>query len=176
MPRLAAAVLVLLATAGSALADKDPWAPSKDGKIECFSSNMERKTCQAMNTYRWIDDTRVVGEGRGYIPDFRTDIVVIASWEAEIKGDRNCFVSRESDWMKVRFEKDGKPLPAEEAEDMRKKALAAMKENFGRKFCIRLGKYGREYTAQMSVDDTEIPSASNWVAWIDPSEGFTLSP
>ena len=176
MPRLAAAALILLATASVAYADKDPWAPSKEGKIQCFGSNMERKTCQSMSTYRWIDETHVVGEGRGYVTAFLSDVVVVAKWEAEIKGDRNCFVSQESDWLKAEFEMNGKPVPADKAEDLRKKALAAMKESFGRTYCTRLGKYGREYTAQMTVDELEIPSASNWVAWIEAKDGFTLAP
>ena len=67
-------------------------------------------------------------------------------------------------------------VSAELTAQYRKTYVAALLEGFGRTYCMRIGKYGREYTVQTTIDGREIPAASNWLAWIDKDSGFTLSP
>ena len=176
MPRFLAAALMMLIGTGAAFAAESPWEPSKAGKIECFASNLEKKTCQTMTVYRWLDDTNVAAEGRGMSNLLPPGVVMVSQWKSRIEGNSSCFLLLESDVMKAKFEVDGMPVSAELTYQYRKQIVTAMPEAFGRTYCMRIGKYGREYTVQTTIDGREIPAASNWLAWIDKDSGFTLSP
>ena len=176
MPRFLAAALMMLIGTGAAFAAESPWEPSKTGKIECFASNLEKKTCQSMTVYRWLDGTNVIAEGRGMSNLMPPGVVIVSQWKGQMKGNSSCYVLLENDVMNATFEVNGMLVSAELTAQYRKQILAAAPEAFGRTYCMRIGKYGREYTVQTTIDGREIPAASNWLAWIDKDSGFTLSP
>ena len=176
MNRLLAAALLSLSITAPAMAGETPWEPSKGGKIECFGSNLAAKTCASMTVYRWLDGTNVEAETRGSSDVLRSGVVVLSSRHATIKGDSNCTVALRADTEANSFEFDGRPVSEDEALKFRARMTDNMRENFGRIYCLRIGKYGREYTAQLTIDGREMPTDANWMAWIDKADGFTLSP
>ncbi len=103
-------------------------------------------------------------------------IVVLSSRLASIKGNTNCTVRLESDVAANSFELNGRAVSDADAKKLRDRLTDSERESFGRTYCLRIGKYGREYTAQLTIDGREMPSDANWLAWIDKSDGFTLLP
>ena len=175
MRHLPATVLLALCVSSAAMAGETPWAPSRTGKIECFGSNLAAKTCESMTVYRWLDDTNVRAETRGSSDVLLSGIVVLSSRLASIKGDTNCTVPLKNDVAANSFELDGRPVSEADTLKFRERLTDDGRERFGRTYCLRIGKYGREYTAQLTIDGREMPSDANWMAWIDTSDGFTLS-
>lgn len=175
MARLAVAALFSLAAACTASAGENPWEPSRAGKIECFGSNLAAKTCESMTVYRWLDTQTVAGEVQSYSKDVASGVVVHSSWQASIKGNTKCSVRLKSDIEANTFQRDGKPVSDAETLKFRAKLADGQTDTFGKTYCLRIGKYGREYTAQLTIDGREMPSESNWLAWVDTADGFTLS-
>ena len=176
MTRLLGALLLGLAAALPAHATESPWDPARLGKIECFGSNLAAKTCETMTVYHWLDDGTIKADARSLYDPAAPGVVVLSRWNARIKGNSNCTVMLKSDVEGNTFEHDGEPVSDADAAKYRTKMMYESSERFGQTYCRRIGKYGREYTAQITIDGREMPSDANWLAWIDKTDGFTLSP
>ena len=137
---------------------------------------MAAKTCESMTVYRWVDNNTVKADVRYYSSSVAPGVVVISSANASIKGNTKCVVTQKSDVEANTFERNGQPVSEAETLKYRTKMAESAREEFGRTYCLRIGKYGREYTAQLTIDGREMPSDSNWLAWIDKGDGFTLTP
>lgn len=79
------AVAVCLLTSTPARAES-AWTPSKTGKVECFDPDFERKTCTGMTTYTWVDDSKVIAHSRYYNAFLLPGVLMIADWDATIRG------------------------------------------------------------------------------------------
>ena len=129
-----------------------------------------------MTVYRWLDDGTVEADTRSPNEALAPGVVVLSRWRASIKGNTNCSVMLKSDVEANTFEQDGQLVSDADTIKYRRKMTDRLSEMFGRTYCRRIGKYGREYTAQITIDGREMPSDANWLAWIDKTDGFTLSP
>lgn len=176
MTRLLGAILLCLVATAPVHASESPWDPARAGKIECFGSNLTSKTCDTMTVYRWLDDGTVEADTRSPNEALAPGVVVLSRWRASIKGNTNCSVMLKSDVEANTFEQDGQLVSDADTIKYRRKMTDRLSEMFGRTYCRRIGKYGREYTAQITIDGREMPSDANWLAWIDKTDGFTLSP
>ena len=176
MFRIAAAAALSLAASDCARAEDSAWEPAKVGMIECFAADLDNKTCQGMTAYQWKDGDNVIGSARFYNEAAVPGAVITTRWPATIKGNRNCSMITQDYAMTATFEEAGKPVSEEKTMKYRKILAASLREITGKTVCARIGKYGRDYTVQITVDGREMPSSSNWLAFVDKNAGFTLKP
>ena len=171
----AAAVLGLLGTV-AAQAEETAWDPAKAGMVECFAGNHDQKTCQGLTSYVWKDDGSVLAEARFYNEELVPRAVIITSSTTVIKGNMNCTSLTPAYAETASFEIGGKPVSDEDTTQYRRMLANGMKDLMGKTVCARIGRYGRDYTVQITVDGREMPSQSNWLAFVDKDAGFTLKP
>lgn len=171
----AAAVLGLIGT-GTALATETAWDPAKAGMLECFAGNHDEKTCQGLTTYTWQADGQIIGHARFYNEELVPGAVIVVSNPVTIEGNTNCSTVTPAYAQNATFETAGKPVSAEETTKYRRMLTNGMKELIGKKMCARIGKYGRDYTVQITIDGFEMPSMSNWLAFVEKDAGFKLKP
>ena len=171
----AAAVLGIIGT-GSALGEETAWAPAKAGMVECFAGNFDQKTCKGLTSYAWKDDGTVLAEARFYKDELVPGVVIITSSTAVIEGNLNCTTLTPAYAQTARFEVDGKSVSDEKTARYRDMLAKGMKDMMNKKVCARIGLYGRDYTVQITVDGREMPSLSNWLAFVEKDGGFTLKP
>lgn len=176
MFRIFAAVVLALIGTGTARATEAPWDLARAGMVECFAGNQDEKTCQGLTTYIWQENGQIVGNARFYNDELVPGAVIVVSTPVTIEGNTNCSTITPDYAANAMFEVAGMPVSKEKTTNYRRMLTNGMKDMFGKKVCARIGKYGRDYTVQITVDGREMPSLSNWLAFVDKDAGFTLKP
>ena len=171
----AAAALGIIAT-GQANAEDNAWQPAKAGMIECFAPDLDKKTCLGMTTYEWKDESNVIGSASFYNEAAVPGVVITTKWPATIKGNLNCSLITKAYAETATFKAAGAPVSDENTMKYRRMLSGSLNEIMDKTVCARIGKYGRDYTVQITVDGREMPSSANWLAFVDKDAGFTLKP
>ena len=172
----AAVALALCLIASIPARAESSWDPSKSGKVECFDPDFEKKTCSAMTTYTWLDDTNVIAHSSYYDRNALPNVLMTGDWEATIRGDKNCTVVSKESFAKTEFQVDGKRVSEEQAATYLARIEGAYRPLYGRTLCADISPVGKAYVVQISADGVPNPTATSYLAWIDPDAGYKLVP
>ena len=175
MLRITVVALLCLAAAIPAKAE-DVWAPAKAGKLECLDPDFERKTCSEIAHLEWIGSNKVVARSRAYLEPVLPGVVVNSSWTAVIDGDKSCAVLESSYLDTMTFEVNGMTVSETDAARYRGSIAFSFEPLYGKNFCIDLSPIGKAYVVQLFIDSVPNPTATRYLAWIDPDAGFSLAP
>jgi hypothetical protein len=167
--------IATLSLAPAALADDDPYAPAKAGKLGCFAPDSEKKTCVDISTYSFGDNGNVTMEGESAISE-NPLITVRSKSMATKEGSNLCFVVPEGYGEGHIFLKDGKPMSVQESNSYRENEASRYAQLVNRKICLDISPYGSVFIAQISIDGTPLPAATNRMKWISADEGYVLAP
>jgi hypothetical protein len=172
-PLLACAALALspLAAAPSHAQGEDPLARSRAGAIECFTPDLNARTCRAMSAYRFLPDGRIMNDAIVLIQN-NPHIIMYVSSEVFVRDAMVCGRVERKDLDAAYFEVDGVRAAAEDAAAIRE-AIAQMFRGMG-EICTRYTPDGDGATVAAIVDGVERPDLADRMIWIRPEDGFSM--
>jgi hypothetical protein len=157
-----------------ALANDDPFAPAKAGKIECLAPDSEKKTCVVMTRYEWDANGNIFGEDEMLMPgDPPTS--VRGRDLVTVNGTEVCGVVNKASPENVTYLRDGVPLPANEQAKLLEADVLKYSAYVGKTFCKDFSPYESVFIVQISIDGQELPSSTNRMKWVDPKDGYSLT-
>ena len=163
-----------LATALSATPPTDPIAPAKNGMLQCYTPNPDRKTCRALASYRidpkgLIDNIAVVLINADQLISMKTHEPVT------VKAGAICGQIHRTSIQAAEFEVAGQAASPDQAETLRSQVTAAYDSLFGKEICTSYRLDGSVYQATATIDGKPSPdAAADTVIWVSPGDGYTV--
>lgn len=167
--------IIGLATSSIALANEDPFAPAKSGKIECLAPDSDRKTCVVMTRYEWDGNGNVFGEDE-MLMSGDPPTSVRGRDLVTINGTEVCGVVNKASPDNVTYLRDGVPLPDNEQAKLLEADSQKYSAYVGKTFCKDFSPYESVFIVQISIDGQGYPSSTTRMKWVDPSDGYSLTP
>jgi hypothetical protein len=158
-----------------ALANDDPFAPAKAGKIECLAPDSEKKTCVIMTRYEWDATGNVFGEDE-MLMSGNPPTSVRGRDLVTINGTQVCGVVNKASPDNVTYLRDGVPLPDSEQAKLLEADVQKYSAYVGKTFCKDFSPYESVFIVQISIDGQDYPSSTTRMKWVDPNDGYSLTP
>jgi hypothetical protein len=158
-----------------ALANEEPLAPAKAGKLWCYEPNPENKTCRSFSRFEW-DGAGNIWEEDEIAFSANPLVTMKVRDTATIECVSICQIMREETFQTAVFMVDGKPASANLDTTYRKTYGARFAPLYGKKFCLDISPYGNVFITQVTIDGTPYPSATSRLKWISVDEGYELAP
>lgn len=167
--------LAVLATA--ALADPNPLAPARDGQVQCYTPDVERKTCRAIGSYRFEPDGRIINDAENML-SAEPLIILRARSEVYIRDNAECSSDVFDESHIQEIEVDGAVLEGEELASVRSLIADGMRESIGPgEYCSTYHpKPDGSLRALVTVDGVPQPEAEDTVLWVRPEDGWRVAP
>ncbi len=169
--------MTLAALAMAAATDPNPLAPARDGQVQCYTPDVERRVCRAIGAYRFEADGRITNDAENMLgADPR--IILHASSEVDVKDNAVCASGVFEDRHIHSIEVNGVPLEGELFASVRSEVAARMREAIGP------GEYCSTYhpkpdgvlRALVTVDGVPRPDAEDTVLWVRREDGWRVAP
>lgn len=157
------------------VADDDPLAPARRGKLECVAPDREARTCRSLNKYvpdpdgSWADTTKMM-----IAPGMTVELVM----SVRIKGGAVCGTMSREMVTAAKLSRDGAAMRAKDAATMRGALLQAWTSAgvIGQEGCWRYTQAdNKTLTAEAIIGGVERPDLATTAIWVSPSEGYRLS-
>jgi hypothetical protein len=164
------ALLILAAASGQTA---DPLAPAREGKVQCVSPNVEKKTCMAIATY----DVRVDGSYDAVTIALISPAPMITMETrstGKIENGAVCGLIKRDDYANSVFMLDGKPADASVAEAVKAQMLPALASMEGKNGCSRERAEGGLQVAEITLDGVARPELTQRLIWVKPDQGYKL--
>lgn len=152
-----------------------PLAEAAQGKLQCYTPDAARKTCQSLagygvNNHGAIENTAVVLLSQIPTVTMRTVSLI------EIKTDRVCGYIRPLDIESATFTVSGRPAQAAETTMLRRDVQMVVKSSFDREICTAYFPDGEGLRAKVNLGGVPHPEMDQKVIWVSPSDGYTVGP
>lgn len=152
-----------------------PIAQAAGGDVECYSPDIEHKTCGSMDSFTL--------KANGSIKQIGTAVLVrspaiVSSMESAvtIKAGRVCvFVTLEAVGHAT-FTIDGVQATPEQTAKLRDRMQTASRPLYNREICAAYVTDGDTLRTEVSVDGVAQPSANEHFIWIPASDGYKVHP
>lgn len=168
----------LVALAMTAPSDPNPLAPARDGRVQCYTPDVERKVCRAIGAYRFEPDGRIINDAENMLS---TDPLVIlrASSDVYVKGNAECASAgafNESHILSV--EVNGAPLEGEQLAAARSMYIERMRSGIGTgEYCSTYhSKPDGSLRALVTVDGIPRRESEDTIMWVRPEDGWRVAP
>jgi hypothetical protein len=164
--------LLLLAAA------TDPLAPARAGQVQCYDPVPAQKLCRAMGSYDFAADGTISNLAVTRIQDAPA-IVMFARSPVVLKDDKECSAGalKETDIEKI--EVNGQPLDAATLAVARGQIVAALPDfmKTGEPLCSAYSPNpDGTMSATVDVGGVAHPELTATVRWVDPAEGWKVTP
>lgn len=167
-------VFVAAALANSGAANlPSPLATAEQGKLQCYRPDVQKKTCQSIASYQRT------GPGtydNGAVIPVSADATLETHTPVVIRGDAVCGFVRRKDTITGKLRVDGQIVDTDKAKPVLERIAEAMAPMAGKEICTRYIPSGAEFTAKVSIGGTYQPDQDETVKWIDPADGYTVTP
>ena len=152
-----------------------PIAPADQGRLQCYTPDVARKTCQSLAGYRSgadgaIENTAVV------LVAPNPPILMETVTPVEIKAGQVCGAIRPKDIDDAKFTVSGQPADLTQATKLREAIRNAMKDMFDHQICTAYVPDGDALLAKAIIDGVPRPALDQKVVWVAPDEGYKVSP
>jgi hypothetical protein len=151
-----------------------PIAEANSGKMQCYSPNVAKKTCQSLGIYK---------PGKGVIDNIA--IVLVAPQPlvvmetvspVAVKKGKVCGPLRAEDIDASKITADGKAVESQQATAIRQQLKAALKDMLGREVCTAYLPKDGMLLARASLGGVEKPELDQKVIWVSPADGYKIGP
>jgi len=166
---------MITAIALLAMTASDPLAPAREGKLQCHSPDLERRTCGAIAEYAPLADGKWRNIATVRIAS-APEIIMHGESTVEVEDEAICGVVSRAELITWKVTVDGVAMPAPEARAIldqvadRFASLGAL----GTKSCTRYRPDGDGLLAEMVIDGKPRPEASQRVIWVRPADGYQV--
>lgn len=151
----------------------NPIAKAESGELQCYRPDVQNRTCESIASYErtgpgTYDNRAVIALGNGATLETHSPVV--------IRGDSVCGFIRSQDLTAGTLRVGGKVMPAEAAKPVLERMVHAMASLADKEICTRYERSGAAFTAKISIAGTYQPDKDEAVKWIDPADGYTVTP
>jgi hypothetical protein len=151
----------------------DPVAPASQGRVQCHAPDRARKTCRSIGSYvRTADGT--VNNTAVVLIQARPAVVMTSTAPVTIKDGAIC--GRLSSADAQTFAVDGRAASPDVAAALREAVAKAYSPLADREICTSYVPDGEGLKSRVYVDGARRPDFDMQVLWVDPAEGFSVSP
>jgi hypothetical protein len=166
-------IAAALVSAASANANVDPLEQAKSGGLQCYTPNLEHKTCRVMSGYILGAEGTIASQSTVLVaPD--PPVTMTTLTPVTIKDSAECGVIRETDIQSAQFTVSARPATPDQTVRLRAQMLEALKSQFGSEVCTSFPRVGDSVRASVTINGVAHPEASDVVIWVQPSDGFTV--
>jgi hypothetical protein len=169
--------LVVALSAGAAPAQAAPIpapiAQASDGSLQCYSPNLQTKSCRSLSAYQRRPDGTIVNPATVLISNSPA-ITMTAATRVQIKNGQVCGALRADDIAAARFQINGRTAGPELNAKLRNVVTASMKGVIGKEICTAYISAGGVLMAKASIDGAH--PVSEPVIWVSPSDGYKVQP
>ncbi|QUD86825.1 hypothetical protein [Phenylobacterium montanum] len=170
-----AALALTLASGASAATLPAPIAPASDGKLQCYSPDTSRKTCQSLAGYLARPDGGIDNPSTVLVATSPA-IAMSGMAHVAVKGGQVCGFIRPEDIAASSFSIAGKPASDAQTARLRTSISAAMKPMYGQEFCTAYLPDGDGLIAKATIDGASQPGKDQRVIWVSPADGYVVAP
>lgn len=153
-------------------ASADPIARANGGELQCYRPNVERKTCQAIASYRQTGpgtyiNTALLPLGEGATLETRSPVA--------IKGGAVCGSITRQEILAGTLRAPNEVITPEMAKPFLERVADAISPIMGKEICTKYEPSGGDFTAKASIDGVYQPAKDSIVKWIAPTDGYTVA-
>jgi len=164
--------LSIVSLAGPAEPAVDPLAPAREGRLQCHTPDIARKSCSALAGYTFGPDGVILNQAEVLLVP---SALVIMRNEAPVVVREDAVCGPLAGLEKATFTIGGQPAAAATADSIRSQVAAAYAA-IGAEGCTRYGPQGDTLLATVSVDGQPRPDLNQTVIWVSPDEGYAVKP
>lgn len=166
-------LLLAGAAAQSASAPAGPLANVKKGLVQCYRPDVTSKTCQSIAAYTLtgpdaFDNKATIPVSKNATLETHTPVVV--------RGEAVCGFIRAEDTIAGLLRINGHEVDATTAKPVLERLAQAMTPFAGKEICTRYESSAVGLTAKVSIDGSYRPDQDQTVLWVNPSDGYTVTP
>ena len=152
-----------------------PIAPAGQGQLQCYTPDVVRKTCRSLAAYKrtpdgLIDNTAIV------LIAPNPALVMTTDSPVTIKAGQVCGFIQPNDIATAAFSLADRPATAEQTRTLQQKMQLAMKGIFGHEICTDYVPLRNSFRAKATVDGVAQPTMDEEVIWVQPTDGYKVSP
>ncbi|HWQ86499.1 hypothetical protein [Brevundimonas sp.] len=170
-------LMAFVVLAITALTDPDPLAPARDGQVQCYTPDVERKTCRAIGSYLFEPDGRIINDAENMLNE-EPFVILRARSAVYVRDGAVCATDAFDDRHIRTIEVNGNTLEGEAMSSARSAVAASMRETIG------TGEYCSTYhpkpdgslRALVTVNGLPRPDAEDMVLWIRREDGWRVAP
>lgn len=167
--------LFLAALAPPAGAIDNPLALARNGNVQCYEPNDEKKTCRTIASYRALDERSYMSIVTVLVSPEGSLTLQTAS-QVEVKNGAICGVVRAEDIASGRLQLAGQTLTGEHATSLMAQIQNALKGLVDKEVCTSFVKTPAGLVSKETVNGVYRADADAPVKWIGPDEGYTVAP
>ena len=169
--------IMLAALAMAAPADPNPLAPARDGRVQCYTPDVERQVCRAIGAYRFEPDGRIVNDAENMLSSVPLGILYATS-EVYIKDNAECSLGAFDEGHVRAIEVNGVALEGEQLASARSMVAEIMREAIGSgEYCSTYHpKPDGSLRALVTVDGMPRTDAEDTILWIRREDGWRVAP
>ena len=172
------AILALLAAAAAASAAPsfpDPLGPAAVGKVQCFSPDLARKVCAAINAYSIRADGQIADSATVIVE--KTPLVEVTTvTTAIVANGRVCSVMKKDDLLTTAFTVNGVAPSDTELAQLRGAIANGWAALVDHSVCVSFVPDGSQFVAHTAFDGLPRPSLDQRVMWVAPQDGWKVAP
>jgi len=168
------ASLFAIASAARAADLPMPLAEASSGKMQCYAPNPAKKTCASLAGYRIDANGTIVNTATVLIAP-NPVITMETTSPVTIKNSQVCGPLRKEDLDTATFTQDGKPMDANQANQIRQQMAEESKAMLGHEICTVYVAQGNSTIAKSTDNGTPMKDDAPMI-WVSPSEGYRVAP
>lgn len=170
---LVAIVIAASAASQSVPAPANPLANADKGFLQCYRPDVQHKTCQSIAAYKLsgpdtYDNKALIPISKNGTLETHTPVV--------LKGGAVCGSIRGEDTAAGLLRIDNREIDPITAKPVLERIAQAMAPFAGKEICTRYEVSGDGFTAKITIDGTYRPDQDQFVIWVSPSDGYTVTP
>jgi hypothetical protein len=167
-----------VAAACTAPAESDPQAVSiearaRAGHMDCYSPDIEARTCRAMSSYIFTDAGGVTNVAHALMGD-EPQIIMTAQSAVEVTDTSVCGRLSREDFEAAQFTIDGEPAPADMSATLRANIIEHLGDMLGKEICTTYVVSGDAMQARVTIDGAPDSEPPEPVIWVTPDEGYRV--
>ena len=144
-----------------------------EGKVQCFSPNIARRTCQSMARYRG-NGSYYVNEATILIESMERTTMRISN-PVRVVNDAVCAVLQPADVAGAVIVRDGVVVSRDLAKPILALVATEMASVMRRETCTRFSAAPTGFVAKVSINGVYQPALDRPGIWVSPAEGFTVA-
>lgn len=150
-----------------------PIEPAGQGKLQCYSPDVVKKTCQSMAAYRISASGGFENPASILLPIHPVTTMEIVS-PVTIRDGQICGFMRKADLDKARFIRDGAEEGPEVTANYRQRAALVYESILDHEICTAYIADGDGLTTKVTVDGEAMSGPGQRVIWVSPSDGYRV--
>lgn len=167
-------VIVAAAFAPSTLASlATPLVPAEQGQLQCYRPNVQKKTCQAIASYRRTGPGTY--DNKALIP-LSPNATLETHSPVVIRAGAVCGFVRGQDLLAGTLRVDGLVMEPAKAKPILDRVAQNMASMSDKEICTTYEPSGTDFTAKISIGGVYRADQDETVRWIGPADGYTVTP